>query len=153
MTCVNVACGAHSGAGGRIQLSMMLEDSETSVNKAQPDERHLHRQDKLRKHDKRIPEPGCHFPNEVKTRSSQRLAFLATTSSQAASDCRVGRARCLLASGPAHARPCSHCVWQCGQLDLAADWNHLYRQAAWKRLAQVRHAIRGSCPLAGWMML
>lgn len=50
-------------------------------------------------------------------------------------------------------RPCSHGDWQWGQLDLAADWNQRYRQAAWKRLAHVRHAILGSCPLLGCTML
>jgi hypothetical protein len=29
-------------------------------------------------------------------------------------------------------------LWQCGQLDLPLDLNHLYRQPPWKRLRQVR---------------
>lgn len=46
-----------------------------------------------------------------------------------------------------------HGDWQCGQLDLPLERNHLYRHAAWNLLVQVRQLRRGSERLAGWITL
>ena len=37
-----------------------------------------------------------------------------------------------------------HAVWQSGQLDFCDEENHLYRQAAWNLLWQVRQESFGS---------
>ena len=45
---------------------------------------------------------------------------------------------------PRQTRPQPHAVWQSGQLDFCDEENHLYRQAAWNLLWQVRQESFGS---------
>lgn len=55
-----------------------------------------------------------------------------------------------LTRGPGSAHE-YHGVWHRGQALLLAVWNHLNKQAEWKRCRQVWHARRGSEPLTRCM--